>query len=338
MTFNLFLAKESRAGERRVALIPQDVETLIEQGHTVFVEQEAGLGAGYEDKAYRRVGAQIVARSETELSSYQNAFRAINLVVRAKRPNRQREQLEHQALQKGTLMIGALDPLERGSPHIDEYHRAGIIAYSIDQAKLPASDPMNVLAAMSRLAGKLSLQDALSKSQNKVNKVVIIGLGEVGRSALAEAKNQGLPTEVMVGDDTKAKNVTSTGVHAFVVDRSQPLEIQQQKISSIVSEADIVITSARKAGEKAPLLIPKATLDQMKPHAIIVDMALSEGGNVDGSKHDETIITERKVLITNVSGYPKAMPHEASILWSKASLNFILKLASNPNALPLNPC
>lgn len=338
MIYKIFLAKESRAGERRVALIPQDIATLIEKGHSVCVESNAGLAAGYKDEAYQAVGASIVEISESKLSSYTDSFKNINMIVRAKRPNRQREKLECQAFKAGTIMIGALDPLESESNHVGEYHSAGIEAYSIDQAKLPSTDPMNVLAAMSRFAGELALNDALSKCQNTVNKVVIIGLGEVGRSALAEAMKLTLPVSVIIGDETKARELETTGANAYVIDRSLSLEDQQQKICSIISDADIVITTARKAGQPAPLLIPKSSLDVMKHNAVIVDMTISEGGNVYGSKHDETIKTERNVLITNVSGYPKVMPHEASALWSKASLHFILRLAEDPNSIALKPC
>lgn len=338
MMYNIFLTKESRAGERRVALIPNDVEALVAKGHSVCVENNAGLAAGYKDAAYQAVGASIAKITEASQRSYTDIFKNINMVVRAKRPSRQREKLEYKAVKPGTIMIGALDPFEAGSNHVNEYHSAGILAYSIDQAVLPPTDPMNVLAAMSRFAGELALKDALSKCQNTINKVVIIGLGEVGRSALNEALKQKIPVVVIVGNEEKAKQMASSGAVTYVIDRSLSLHDQQQQICPVISEADIIITTARKSGQQAPLLIPKTSLDVMKPGAVIVDMTISEGGNVYGSKHDETIRTERNVLVTNVSGYPKVMPHEASALWSKASLHFILRLAENADSIALKPC
>ncbi len=76
----------------------------------------------------------------------------------------------------------------------------------------------------------------------------------------------------------------------------------------------------------------------MKHNAVIIDMTISEGGNVYGSKHDDTVQTERNVLISNVSGYPKVMPHEASVLWSKANLHFIIRLVEAPSSIGLKPC
>ena len=171
MAYHIFLAKESRAGEQRVALIPSDVARLIDKGHDFFVEHHAGLAAGFDDTAYQAVGATIVHLSASELNSYVETFQHIDVIVRAKRPDRAREQLEAQAFRPGMIMIGALDPFESESHHIAEYHQANIHAYSIDQANLAATDPMNVLAAMSRLSGKLALQDALSTSASRCNRM-----------------------------------------------------------------------------------------------------------------------------------------------------------------------
>lgn len=337
MIYTIFLAKESRAEEHRIALIPEDAAALIEKGHFVCVESNAGLKAGYKDELYQSIGASIVKINENKLSSYIDAFKNITMIVRAKRPNRRREKLESQAIKWGTILIGAFDPLESDSNHVAEYHHAGILAYSIDQAILSPTDPMNVLAAMGRFTGELVLKDARAKCKNIVNKVVIIGLGEVGKSALAESIKLKLPTFVIVDNNAQAKELETIGVSAYLNDSSLSIQAQQLNICSKISDADIVITTARMASQKAPLLIPQSTLDVMKPGAVIVDMPISEGGNVFGSKHDQTIRTERNVHITNVSGYPKLMPHAASALWSKASLHFMSRLAEKPNSILLKP-
>jgi NAD(P) transhydrogenase subunit alpha len=335
MSYNVFLAKESRAGEQRVGLTSSDVATLIAAGHSVFIESDAGLAAGYKDEDYQTVGAHIVELDATSPNSYLKAFKNIDIIVRVKRPDREREILESKTMHPGMMMIGAFDPYESESEHVNEYHRAGIDAYSLDQAK--PDDPINVLTAMSRLAGKLSLRDAISKFKGRVNKVVIIGFGEVGKSALLEALEQKLKTLVLVGSQEAKEAVLALHATSSILDRSLPLVEQHQIILEATKDADIIITSARKAGQKAPLLFPKISLNAMKPGAVIVDMAISEGGNVDGSKHDETITNERGVIITNVSGYPKTLPEEASILWSKASLNFILKVSHNRESIDLKP-
>ena len=155
------MVKETREGESRVSLVPRDIKKLIEQGHHVFFEHRAGEGAQFFDQDYQNAGAVIRYISDETILSYQEYFKDIDLIVRAKRPERSREILESKTISKETIMIGALDPLEKQSPHIQEYHEANIIAYSIDQLHLPPDDPMNLLAVMSKIAGKLALLNAI---------------------------------------------------------------------------------------------------------------------------------------------------------------------------------
>lgn len=325
--FNILIPKETRAGEMRCALIPKEVQALIKQGHHIFVEHDAGKGAGFSDQDYIDAGAVIRYIHNESLDSYKAYFNHINLVVRAKRPERPREILENSAMAPGTILVGALDPLEKNSSHIDEYHRAHIIAYSIDQLNLPSDDPMNLLAAMSHIAGRLALLDAIEKCHSKASQIVIIGFGAVGRAAFQEAMDRHLSTTVILTNPKEVKNIESRGAAALMLNKNDDLAHQQEVIKAALREADIVITSARKANQPAPLLIPIDTLAQMKKGSVIVDMALSEGGNVEGSEHDETHFLGNGVIVTNKSGYPKALPGESSKLWSKASFLFINKLS-----------
>lgn len=338
-TFNILVTKETRAGELRVSLIPNDVQTLVNKGHKVFVEQDAGKGAGFSDQDYQQAGAVIRYITGDTLEAYQHYFKNIDVVVRAKRPERSREIFENKAMSSGTIMIGALDPLEKNSSHIDEYHHAGIIAYSTDQLNLSPDDPMNLLAAMSKIAGRLALLDAIKKFHSPINikKFVIIGFGTVGRAAFAEAMEHKLPTLVILSNPIVAKEIETHGGKTLLLDSHAELTQQQQQIKNALIDADLVITSARKANQPAPLLIPHDTLQQMQRGSVIVDLALSEGGNVEGSEHDATHLLGNGIIVTNTSGYPKSHPAEASQLWSTASLHFILLLAEGKN-IPLLPC
>ena len=319
MTFSIFLAKESRAGERRVALIPSDVSQLIDLGHRVWVEDQAGAGASYPNSDYEAAGAQIVRFDPFSLSDLKQVFSGMDIIVRAKRPCLAREQLEAQAFHAGLVMIGALDPFEPGSNHVDQYHQAGIDAYSIDQLKLAVDDPMNILAAMSAMTGRLALHDAISTLNRPAKKVVIIGFGSVGRSALQESVKMGMHTVLITGRERK----TMEKVETVFVSRDQELIDQQSQICQVTHDADIVITASRASGQKAPILIPMSTILQMKKGSVILDLAISEGGNVEGSQHDQNVEMTNGVMVCNVSGYPKAEPEAASRLWSRASVAFI---------------
>lgn len=334
--YSILVCKETRAGESRVALIPSDVKRLVQREQKVFVEHGAGTSAGYPDSEYQAAGAEIRYLEDDSEDSLRKLFSGINLIVRAKRPARAREAIEASAFEAGTIMMGALDPLERGSPHIDEYRQAHLTAYSIDQLVLPSDDPMNLLAAMSEIAGRLALLDGIKKWGAKVNEVVIIGFGVAGKSAFAEALSQKIPTTVILSDPKQAAEIKRRGGAPQLLDRSADLQDQQAFVRNHILDADIVIACARRANHPAPLLISKETLLVMKKGSVIVDLALSEGGNVEGSEHDATHILGNGIKVTNISGYPKKFPREASQLWSRASFLFI-GLLIDEKPIPLEP-
>lgn len=321
----LLIVKETRAGEKRVALIPEDVAILVKNGIRVYVEDGAGCGAGYDNAAYEYAGAHIRYLQADTLDDYRELFKNIDIVVRVKRAERKRELLENKTMARDTLLIGALDPFEKDSLHMEEYQQAEIKPVSLDQLDLDAHDPMNILAAMSRIAGELALLDALEKHTGKIHKVVIIGYGQVGQAAFNEAIKQNLKTWVMVTRSEVQSKIEAQGGYAIFLDGSLPLSVMQEQVLEVVRDADIVITSARRSNQLAPLLIPKKTLNLMKSGSVVVDMSLSEGGNVEGCEHDATKVLGNGVIVTNTSGYPKAKPHEASKLWSKATLLYLLK-------------
>jgi len=335
--FNILVVKETREGESRVSLVPRDIKKLIEQGHHVFFEHRAGEGAQFFDQDYQNAGAVIRYISDETILSYQEYFKDIDLIVRAKRPERSREILESKTISKETIMIGALDPLEKQSPHIQEYHEANIIAYSIDQLHLPPDDPMNLLAVMSKIAGKLALLDAIKHFDSIIKKIVIIGFGMAGRAAFDEAVKQELPIVVVLTNPNSMDEIKSRGHECVLLDKNAGIKEQQAFIKQILLNANIVITSARSPNQPAPLLIPTDTLQSMQSGSVIVDLALSEGGNVEGSEHDKTKRLGNNIIVTNVSGYPKIFPHDASKLWSTVSFHFIHLLGSE-RQVPLAPC
>lgn len=343
-SINILVCRETRAGETRVALIPTDVETLIQRGHTVFVEHDAGLAAGFSDQDYEKIGARIRFLNGEDISAYQEYFRDINMVVRAKRPERKREILENSSYAANTILIGSLDPYEKNSTHIKEYHQARITAYSIDQLNLPADDPMNLLAAMSKIAGKLALRDGIRKFNaialgKSAERIVIIGFGIAGQAAFTEALNQALSVIVFMRNAKHIKEIEDSGGKAILLDKKDTLRQQQEIILNILADADVTVTSARSPKRPSPILIPLETLKKMQKGSVIVDLALSEGGNVEGSKHDATVILGNGIIVTNTSGYPKAMPHDASKLWSHATLLFILNLLGDEkDRVQLLPC
>ena len=328
MTFSILLVKETRAGEQRVALLPQDVKHLTALGHRVVVESGAGMGVGQDDAAYLDAGGEVRGEGRDD---YADLFADINLVVRVKRAQAERERLELVALRPGVVMVGALDPNEVGSDHVQRYQAAQLQAYSLDYLDIPRDNPMNILSQMSQLTGKLALQDAIAKCNRKVKHAVIIGFGAAGEAAFYEAVKRGLHTTVFCTRVAQKNIIEQHNATAILLDKTAPLADNQQLILEATRQADVVLTAARSRLTVSPILIPATTLAQLQPGTVIVDLALSDGGNVEGALHDETRVTDQGVIITNVSGYPKQVPQESSAIWSRASVLFIEQLGQqNP--------
>jgi len=330
----ILIVKESRQGEKRVSLVPADAYKLIQDNFIVLVEDMAGEEAGYSNRSYELVGAQIrKVQPKDSIEYYHSIFKDVDIIIRVKRPSRVREKLENLAVTPGIKMVGSLDILERNSNHLKEYHDRGINYYSFDQFYFLPNTPMDALKKMSFFAGRLSIEDAVKKINRVVEKVVVISYGKVGQAAYAECVKRKLDCTVITSQQQKADLITFKGGNAVYLSRETPLNARQENIRKIIKDADIVITAASSNGVIAPILIPNESLSEMKPKSIIIDLAVPEGGNVEGSRPDATLILGNNVYVKNISGYPKKNPVESSFEWSKASYYFINLLVKTPELL-----
>eukprot|EP01138_Halocafeteria_seosinensis_P007752 gb/GECG01007920.1/.p1 GENE.gb/GECG01007920.1/~~gb/GECG01007920.1/.p1 ORF type:complete len:350 (+),score=38.89 gb/GECG01007920.1/:1-1050(+) len=335
--FKILLVKETRANERRVALLPGEVKQLVNLGHTVFVESGAGVGVGYSDAAYEEAGATIRSSVKTSCSAatqWRELFHGVNVVVRAKRPDPHREPQEIAAMESGAILIGALDPFEPGRQHVQKYYDKGIKAYSVDQLNnVKADNPLNILAAMSTMTGRLAFEDALKRRDKETNKAVIIGFGTAGRAAFTSARQHGVSANAFYTRNSQKEIIESQGGLPIYFPKDQQLESMVEQVREQIHDADVVIAAARSPGEKAPILISEDTLNTLQPGTIVVDLTIAEGGNVAGSAHDKIITRENDVQVVNISGYPKVAPLEASEHWSRGSCAFIRTLAEDPKSV-----
>lgn len=318
------LVRETRAGETRVALTPDAVRRLHSSGIAMAFESGAGVCAGFSDDDFEAAGAQrrdTVADDDVE--AMRALFEGVHTVVRVKRASAVRERAEIAAFgQIATVrrMVGALDTLERGSSHVQAWQALGIDVVSLDQ--MP---DVGLLRAMSELTGALCLRDAVRRcAPARPVCIALIGFGVSGRSALLAALQHDSVERVVVLGRRASDVQDDRRVHFVAAEPEAPLTEQQRVVRDLVIDADIVVASARRSNTPAPLLIPTATLLAMKPGAVVVDLALTEGGNVEGAQHDQTL-TVGSVQVCNVSGYPKAQPNKASQLWSDATLRFFAK-------------
>ena len=346
-----------QAFEGRVAITPDSVKKLIKLGHDVIIESGAGQHAYYDDTAYLNAGAKVA--SESEVLSQSNIICVVQ--------NLTAEQIAQ--LSTGSIVIGMLDPYR--NDQLDNYAQQGVTAYAMEllPRTLSRAQNMDVLSSQANLAGYKAVLMAANEYARpfpmfmtsagtvKPAKVVILGVGVAGLQAIATAKRLGAVVEasdlrpaakeqveslggkwldVPMSDEEKEK-AKSTGGYAWTPSE-QYMKDQAAVVDKAVSNADIVITTAQIPGRNAPRLVHKTTLDKMKAGSVLIDMAASSGGNVEGTVSGETIITENGVRIIGAANIPASLAAQSSDLYANNLVNFITTLfdKDNNNALTVN--
>ncbi len=344
--------------EKRVALTPDAVKKLVKQGHEIVIETGAGLHAFYNDEAYANAGATIAQDADAVLSQVD-----ILCVVHDLSP----EQIGK--LRSGAMVIGMLDPYR--NDNLDTYAKQNVTAFAMEllPRTLSRAQNMDVLSSQANLAGYKAVLMAANQYARplpmfmtsagtvKPAKVVILGVGVAGLQAIATAKRLGAVVEasdlrpaakeqveslggkwldVPMSDEEKEK-AKSTGGYAWTPSE-QYMQDQAAVVDKAVSNADIVITTAQIPGRNAPRLVHKATLDKMKAGSVLIDMAASSGGNVEGTVTGESLLTDNGVHIIGAANIPADLAAQSSDLYANNLVNFITTLfdKEQDNALTLN--
>lgn len=322
----ILVVKETSEGECRVALTPKTAAILVTKNYRVLIESEAGLTAGFKDSDYIKAGAEIFTLTP-------KGFPADTLILRVKRANKSRELLENKFFHENTSIFGFLDPLfieplEKNN-YIHDCQTAKINTFSVGLFKnMSIDDPKNMQAAMSCIAGRLAFRDAVKRFTCKGPvKLTVIGTGPAAFSVAYEARKHGVLVQLFGRQEHYRAELESAGIAYYVFPSPQN---QARFIQRYLNEQTIVITAVRKLGEKAPILIDEVNLSTLPKGSIVVDLAVSDGGNVVGSKRDQVVITNG-ISIVNISGYPKEEPKEASEAYAKCMVNLLAEVLS-PNS------
>ena len=333
---------ETISGENRVAATPETVKKLTGAGHIVVIERNAGLKAAYINSAYEQVGAKIV----------DDAYAGSQLVLKVRAPKGD----EIKKLVEDTTVVAMFDPYR--NTELDQFaeHKISAFALELLPRTLSRAQNMDVLSSQANLAGYKSVLLAAAEYQRmfpmlmtaagtvKPARVVIMGVGVAGLQAIATAKRLGAVVEATDLRPTAKDQVESLGGKWLDVPMSEEEQhkaadaakngygwmpgeqyIQDQAVivDKAVSNADIVITTALLPGRDAPRLIKAETVAKMKPGSVILDMAVETGGNVEGSKCGETVVTENGVKILGVPNIPSTVSTEASALYARNVFNFV---------------
>jgi len=283
--------REVKVGEKRVALLPQEVRAIVDEGHDVQVETRAGLAVGFDDVAYRDAGAMVVTARD--------AWDA-ELVVKFKELHP--EDFTHARAE--TAIFGFHHLV--GAPHRTRAiagHRLTAIAWEMVR---DARGRLPFMAPMSRIAGRMAPAIAQRALGRAPSRVLVLGAGPCGSSAAKAAEQMGAHVTVL-------RRATAT-----------PEAVEREAL-----QADLVVGAVFIAGEPTPKLLPRSLVRRMKRGAMIVDICIEEGGVAETSHpttHEDPTYDEEGVIHYCVGNMPAAWPREASAAISEAALPYILDM------------
>jgi len=338
------IPKEIMEGENRVACVPDVAAKLIKKGFKIVIEKDAGIKAGFTNEKYSQAGAEVV-------DDLQKLYQSSDIILKVQRPieHPSFKKNELELMKKGTLLICFLYSLHNYEL-AKKAAELGINVISMDAIpRTTLAQRMDALSSQANLAGYKSVILA-ANHLNKIfplmmtaagtispAKVVIMGAGVAGLSALGTAKRLGAVVEVSDVRPQVKEEVQSLGgkfievptdesmqdAGGYAKEQSEEfLKKQKELIFKHVTEADIVITTALIPGKKSPVLITEEMVKNMKPGAVILDMAVEFGGNCELSEKGKTV-NKYGVTIIGEPNLPSLVPYHASEMYAKNLLSLI---------------
>lgn len=264
------IPKEIKVGETRIAVSPAGVRQLTRRGHEVFVQQGAGVAAGWSDRAYRRAGAKLVRGLAT-------VYRRAELVCKVKEPEAQ----ELRLLGRGQILFTFLHL--GGNPGLAKgLRRKGVVAIAYDTIR-DRKGGLPLLTPMSEIAGEVAVRIGVSRWRRRHPfsplTVGVIGCGHVGRAAIQAAmRSQG---KVLAFDRDRAK---LRRLQRHFGKRLTTFPATKMNLKQVVRAADLLIGAVLIPGKKAPTVVATPLVRTMKPGSVIVDVAIDQGGCIATSR------------------------------------------------------
>jgi NAD(P) transhydrogenase subunit alpha len=329
------VTRERRAGETRVAAVPETVKKLIAQGFSVVVETGAGTAASYPDADYEAAGASLAKTAKEALAKADILFKV-----------RGPEAEEMAALKAGTIVVATLNPYQ-DKVALEGLAKAKATAFAMEFVpRITRAQVMDVLSSQANLAGYRAViegAEAYGKAMPMMMtaagtiaaaKVFIMGVGVAGLQAIATARRLGavvtatdvrpatkeqvesLGAKFLAVEDEEFKNAQTAGGYAKQMSPEYQAK-QAELVSGHIAKQDMVITTALIPGRPAPKLVSAAQVASMKPGSVIVDLAIEQGGNVEGAKLGEVAVTKNGVKILGIPNLPGRIAADASALYAR---------------------
>jgi NAD(P) transhydrogenase subunit alpha len=345
--------KEQEPGERRVAASAETVKKFIALGATLAIEAGAGAGATIADADYEAAGASVGPRAEVLKDA------EIVLCVQGPDPH------SLAGVKAGALLVAALDPF--GQPaRVEAYAGAGLEALAMEWVpRITRAQSMDILSSQANLAGYKAVLDAADEYGRAfpmmmtaagtvaAARVFVMGVGVAGLQAIATARRLGAMVSATDVRSATREQIESLGAKGVFVDKVAGIEgegaggyatemsdeykaAQAELVSSHIAKQDIVITTALIPGRPAPRLISDAQLASMRPGSVVVDLAVEQGGNVEGAAPGE-IVERHGVRIVGHRNVPSRLAADASALFSRNLYNFLSAFWDAETKAPVLP-
>jgi len=331
------IVKERAAGETRVAATPETVKKFKALGADVAVEPGAGDAASIADADYAAMGADISA----------DAVKGADIVLGVQGP----DVAVLAGAAPGAWVVAGLDPFGQRAK-IDAYAAAGLEALAMEfMPRITRAQSMDILSSQSNLSGYKAVIEAANlygrafpmmmtaAGTISAAKAFVMGVGVAGLQAIATARRLGAQVSATDVRSATKEQITSLGAKPVFVENVAGIEgegaggyatemspeyqkAQAELVSSHIAKQDIVITTALIPGRAAPRLISDAQIATMKPGSVIFDLAVAQGGNVEGSEPDKLVV-RHGVKIFGYSNTPASLPADSSALFARNLYNFL---------------
>jgi NAD(P) transhydrogenase subunit alpha len=341
------VAKEIRDGEKRVALVPDIISKLTKAGLEVVIESGAGAHAQFSDAEFSAAGATV---KSGDVLSDADVVAAVSPLTPA----------QIKTLKKGAITLSFLSPTT-AVDSIEASASAGVTAISLELVpRISRAQSMDALTSQALCAGYRSALigaelspkffPLLMTAAGTVTpaQVLVLGAGVAGLQAIATAKRLGAVVSAYDVRPSSADEVKSMGAK-FITLELEALEgaggyaremteeraaKQRELLTPYITNADVLITTAAVPGRPAPRLVTAAMMASMKPGSVIVDLASETGGNVEGTKPGEIIVTANGVKMWGGKDVPSQLPFHASMLFSRNIVNLLMLMAKSEDGKP----
>ena len=336
--------------ENRVAMLPGEVAGLKKLGLDVIIEKNAGEKAFIDDEAYAGAGAEIADRDEVKAKA------AILLAVNPPLND------DPGSFKEGQIICSALNPVENRE-WLDKVRAQGLTYLGLDIVpRTTRAQAMDILSSMATVSGYMAVLEAAfllprffpmfmsAAGTIKPSRVLILGAGVAGLQALAIARKLGATVEVFDVRSAVKEEVMSLGgkfievegaredasAGGYAVEQTEEFRLkQQQLIQTRARVSDVIIATAQIPGKKAPVLVLKETVNEMKKGSVIIDLAASTGGNCELTQNNKTLVVNG-VKIVGKSDYPSEMPTDASKMFGSNILNLLKIMIDKEGNIVLN--